>query len=159
MSLKIEKSVYVDMSARLELAERISRGSNLPSELVKSFFKGVLIEYERLTNVSFAPAMKKRIWEIASPEPLKTLRKTLLLEFCKKILGSIDENDVREMLKEHKENGSIKNPKYSVNLKSALISNKEAINNAVTEKALSILDQWTPVVFSAIAKEIKAPSS
>ncbi len=144
-------------AAQRELANRIAGHAKAPEEAIRSVFEGLIKGLQEIGKVTIESNLKERIWNQVSKDKLVTIKETFILEFCSKILGGSNE-DIEEMLEEHKRTGFIKNPIHSAYVKVAYQLNHDNIINAVCAKASSMSEEWIPEVVAALEKEgIKLP--
>jgi hypothetical protein len=148
MSVKVERS-----PVKFELAERIAGHANAPKEALESIFEGAMKSLETISGTTFESSMKIRVWNAVSPDQLKILKEGFLFEFCNKILGEFNETQADEMLDEHKRTGIIRNVSYSIPLKKAYQVYQDTIIDSVINKANSMIDNWIPIIVSAVRKE------
>ncbi len=142
----------------LKLAQRISGHAKAPEEALESIFLGAMQHLEKISKTTFDAPMKERVRNAVSAERLTGLKEVFILEFCEKILGDFDENDVSAMLEEHKRTGIITTQKYSQQLQIAFALNQGIIIDAVVNKANSMKDALFPEIVEAVKKEgIKLP--
>jgi hypothetical protein len=150
MSLSVQAAQDTEISHRCELAQRIAGDAKAPRQALRSVFKRVMKGLEERAHTKFEMAMKDRVWNAVSRQKLKTLRETLILEFCEKILGGFSDGEVDAMLEEHKRTGAVKNINHNVQLQTAYLLSKASIIDAVTQKADSMRDAWTPEIVAAV---------
>lgn len=136
------------------MAQRISGQANAPEQALKSIFEGFMQKLEIVSKIKFEDSMKDRVWNAVSGEKLKTLKETLIFEFCEKILGDFNEDEAKEMLEEHKSTGAVKNIRYSHHLQTAYELSRSSIIDAVTNKANSMTQEWRPEIAKAVEKEV-----
>ncbi len=150
--IKIDSQV-VDVTSKLELAERMAGRANAPKQALESIFQGVIMQLETQATTTFESSMKEKVWDAVSPEPLKKLKEAFLLEFCDKILGRFDDKEASEMLEEHKRTGLVKNTKYKGELQRTCNSFRESIIDFVCEKADSMTNSFTQKIIESVKKE------
>lgn len=143
-----------DASSKGELAERLAGTSGAPEESLRAIFEGAMRELEKIANTTFELPMKERVWEAVSKEKVKTLRETLLHEFCKQILGVFSDVEVGVMLAEHKRTGAIRGDTVlGATLSVQYQRSLELIIDTVVQKAISMIDVWIPEIVEAVRKE------
>ncbi len=76
-----------------------------------------------------------------------------MLEFCDETLGSFNEEQISELLEEHKRTGTVKNSKYNVQLQIALTFTKESVIESVIKKAELMKADWIVEIIKAVKKE------
>lgn len=161
MSIKVEgrSTQYTASTAKLELAERMIGHADIHKIALESIFQGIIEGMEERFGMEFEASLKTRIWNSVSPELLQTLKKTMLDQFSKKILGGFKHTEIKQMLKEHKEIGVITNPKYKDILDKAYEANHQTIIDSVVQKTNSMTDELIPKIVRVILEEnIRTPS-
>jgi hypothetical protein len=142
-----------DMTAKWELAQRISGHAKAPEDAIRSIFTGIMISLEDHAKKTFEPSMKDRVWNKVSKENLKTIKDFFITEFCDKILGRFKENEVEEMLKEHIRTGFVRNPLYSSHIQTAYHFNQTSIIDSICKKAEEMATGWVPEIIQALKEE------
>lgn len=110
-------------------------------------------QLEDTAQSKFDAPMKDRVWNKISGTRLKTLRDTLTLAFCDKILSRFNEEESKAMLEEHKKTGTIKNLKYSIPLQQAYATHLSSVIDAVVQKTESMAHAWMPEIINAVKSE------
>jgi hypothetical protein len=153
MCFAVEGGGMSGITNKWELAQRISGHSKAPEQALKSIFTGAMQALEGVTKTKFENSMTQRVWNVVSEERLKTLRETLILEFCDKILGTFNDDETAIMLEEHKRTGAVRNVKYSFQIRYAYANNQNSIIDAVVKKAAAMTEEWIPEIVGAVKQE------
>jgi len=153
MSLTVQESQVSDITAKLELAERMAGHAGAPKQALESIFEGVIQQLEKIADKKFDASLKERVWNKVSKEHLKSLKEHFLLEFCEKILGTFSVNEAEEMLAEHKSTGFVRHFIYSSQIQTAYHLNQSAIIDSGVKKANSMTNDWIPEIVKAVREE------
>jgi len=153
MSLSVEKSQVSDVTAKLELAERMAGHAGAPKQALESIFEGAMRQIEKIAEKQFDTSLKQRVWDMVSKQQLESLKEYFLLEFCENILGTFSNNEAEEMLEEHKRTGSIRHYIYSSQIQTSYQLHHSAIIDSVQVKAESMTDNWIPEIVKAAREE------
>ncbi len=142
-----------DVTAKLELAERIAGQDTLPKECLMSVFAGTMKALEKKADTSFKPDLKLRVWTKVSAARLVVIKEYFLMRFCDVILGSFPADIVEVFLKMHKQNGT------TMVFEEEFQRRHDAIRDEVMEKVKSLHDLRPEIVSALRAEGIKFPDN
>jgi len=135
-----------------ELTQLISGQAKAPERSLRAIFEGI-VECLEDNSKTINNSLKEKVWNSVSTERLTLLKEAFLKVFCERIFGKMDNNMIKEMLEEHKQNGCIMNNFYSQQIKVACYFEKEFVLNAVAFEADSMADEFATEVIEAFKNE------
>lgn len=138
---------------RWELAQRIAGEAGIPSQSLQAVFTGALQGFQKLFGISVQENLEQKLWTVVSHKRLKTLQETLIQSFCDQILQGFKDEQIAEMLAEHKQKGKITNQLYTVHIQVAYGCNRELINNSVTQKAALMNEEIAADIAQVLKQE------
>ena len=158
MTIDVKNTQTLIQGPKWELAQRLAGQANAPKDALESIFKGAINALEEESKTTISPSIKQRVWENVSKERLKTLTQAFLEEFCKETLGSFTEEEINQMLQEHKQTNVIKYSKLNIQLQVSFQLTQPLVIDVVVRKAQSMVTEWIPEIAAAVEKEgIKLP--
>lgn len=151
--MNLQTTSFCSNTNRWELAQRISGHAKTPEQALESIFKGIVQQLEESAEIKLETFTKDKIWSIVSNERLDVLKSTLINEFCEKILGDFNENQVGEMLEDHKTKDFTQIGCYSQKINKLYADNQESIIETVVTKANSFTNDLIPEIIEALKNE------
>jgi len=143
-------------SKKMELATRITGHSKAPKQSLECVFEGAILAIEEYSKTKFDSVLKERVWNKVSTERIKSLRETLLFNVCIKMFDAFKENEVDDMLEEHKRTGIIRSSHfntYAERIHEAYRLNHSSIEDSVAESAKSMEDDFVLEIDQALRDE------
>lgn len=153
MTISLEKLQVFDVTDKFALAERLVGNAGLPKHTLELIFWGAIQQIEKKVNKELGAPLKERVWNKVSTKQLESLKEHFLLEFCKKILGTFNNTQAKEMLEEHKKTDLVRHSTYSLQIQIAYRSHRQQLIDSVVNKAKSMTDAWIPEIVKALGEE------
>lgn len=142
-----------DVTNRWELAQYITSNAHAPEQALRSVFMDTIRKLEKTAAVTLPPSTQEKVWTAVSPERLKILKDTFVVELYNKILSIFKDSEINEMLESHKQTGIIRYEIYSAHLPTAYTIYREDIVKTIVKKAESMPKEWIPEIIAVVKKE------
>jgi hypothetical protein len=153
MSSIVQPPQVFDITNRQELTERLFGSAELPEQALHTVFEGEMQALEKKANTTFDCSLKERAWKAVSKEHLKSVRDFFLQEVCIKILGGFSEDEVFQLLEEHKRTGAVKNAAFHRRLQASFVPSQKAVREELVKRVCSLANDLVPQLVGFLRNE------
>lgn len=138
---------------RYELSQHLLSETKIPTEAIQIIFTKIIKDKEINKDPNFTSSLCEKIWQAVSKERIITLKNSLVLAFCDKVLCHFNEDEVEEMLQDYKKKELTKSLTCRNRLHNLYSFKHKEIMHSIFQEACSTINSFSLEIEKECEKE------
>lgn len=143
----------IQITPRVELATRLTAGSEAPEQAIRAVFSVSLENLEETLNLNLDSVLRVHLWNKVKIDKIAITKDKLISEFCARILNSFTDDEIVIMLQEHKNTSEIVTPALSIRLGLIRSAHYHHILARISETGIAQIESVTTMIIQELVKK------